>query len=504
MFKKSKASISRWRKKTLQKYTYIFSQNKDNNNSNDNSNKSTESSNLNNIEQHESISFNNLNNNSNNISNDELGLLINDFDQNSENDFQLINQMDIFNQNLEDDLIDQNLENNLIDRNLEPDFVVQNLEDSFQSIDQNNDNLNNNLNQDNIKTSSDIILDKIFLLYNKFKLNNVVVNEFLRIIKYISSNKDKNFDDLPGSFYSLKKHYISNIEVQYGFKTSCCNQYILVKKDDKNEFYCGNCKISMKSNKIFHEQDYFFHLDLRTIITLLIHAFKLIPVKFSENNKIETYYDSQVYKELEKLRPNGKLLLLTLFIDGVEISSTSIIKDKKSDNTPKNEVWPVFFKCLNLNTSDNNKTFLSSSILSQESYPSANIYLQNIVQQLNDLFLNGIQFEDQVIYPVLFNLIADSPARNLVMNNVSHNGFYGCSFCLVKGININHVQVFELVEEVLLLKSNQVYDDALIKLNEGFDSFLGNENKFFLSNLFLNFIFYLYEILFAHFQFLQV
>lgn len=441
-FRRSKSTKNRWKKNLIKNYVSKRLDNEDVDKSPNHFN-SIEPINLNdNFEQNEPVSINNNNLQNSIIPSDEMGFLVDDnySNQNSEIDIQFINQINDNNSN-------------------------QISEIDFQLI--------NQMNYNNSKTTCDIILDKIYFLFNKYKLNNVVVDNFLRIIKYVSSHKDENLDNLPSSFYLFKKHYMSNIKVLYGFKSDCCNDNVLMEKDNQNKFHCENCQTIINSNHIFLKKDYYFHFDLRTIIKLLLNAYELIPIKFSDNNLIESYYDSEVYKDLSKQKPDGKLLLLTLYIDGVEITeSTSIIKDKSSNNTPKNDVWPIFFKLLNLNCSNENKTFLSSSILCQDPYPNTNIYLKHIVDQLNELFLNGIELNNEIIYPALFNLVCDTPARNLVMNNIAHNGFYGCSFCLVKGKNINHVQVFELVED-MFKKTKEVYNDALIRLNNGYESFLG-------------------------------
>lgn len=297
--------------------------------------------------------------------------------------------------------------------------------------------------------------------------------------------KDETLENLPGSFYSFKQHFLNKINIYYGFKCSDCSTNILIKKNDNNNYNCNECSSLVDFKEILESKEYYYHIDLKHQIKLLLEKYQLENVKLNDD-VIESYYDSQVYKDLTKLKSNSKLVLLQLNTDGVEITqSTSVLNELT--NSPKNEIWPIFIKILNLNCKDEIKTFQTSSSFNQSSYPNTNEYLKFIVEQLNDLFMNGLEVKGELVYPVLFSVVLDTPARNLVMNNISHNGFFGCCLCLTRGRNLNRVQIFEPCE-CLLRKREEEYDEALIEIAGGQESFLGKFSPhFFLFNILIYF-----------------
>lgn len=72
--------------------------------------------------------------------------------------------------------------------------------------------------------------------------------------------------------------------------------------------------------------------NLREIQEILIAHFELLEFDFSNEDKIKSYRDSKLFKELY-IKFYGKLIPLTSFLDGVQVSKNS-----------KQQLWLHLFK----------------------------------------------------------------------------------------------------------------------------------------------------------------
>jgi hypothetical protein len=321
--------------------------------------------------------------------------------------------------------------------------------------------LSNNLN--------DQILNNLLILQQKSNLQNQVLDGFLKIIQIIIKNRDYKFD-IPKSFHLFKKHFDLKLKRYYGFVSSCCKKEVTQERLNGQQFYCYNCSTNINCLDIFSQREYFIHLDLKQIIKLLLSRYSVIEPIF-DDNKINTIFDTQVFKELYHQK-GGKLLVLTTFIDGAPLP-------KSSDD----KIWPIFIRINNLNCNENSRTFLSSCLTTQ-SQPNPNFYLNHIVNQLIDLFYNGIEINDEIYYVSLFNQVYDTPARDSFLINNFFNSLFGCTVCLNSGVRIGSVHIY-LPDKNFLRRTKEVYSDAFKVLdeNEHFESFLGIKDRSVLHDL---------------------
>lgn len=329
-----------------------------------------------------------------------------------------------------------------------------------------------NLNQNDCnQTPCEIVLSKLLHLHKDKKVSNIVLDEVLKIIDIVVKHKSHNFEEIPSSFYHFNKKYSIPIGRYYGFITQCCNNQILQQKSTNNKFYCSNCDLFINCKEIFLEREYFFHFNLREIIIHLLNSYKFIEPEFSKDSKINSVYDSEVFKSLYNL-DKGKLLIISTNIDGAVVDNSHL----------KNEIWPILIKIINLDCDEEHKTFLASCAITQEPKPDPNFYLKYLVDQLNDLFVNGIEHDGEIIYVALFNQIYDTPARNSFLCNVAFNTSFGCVLCLNEGVRFGYVHLY-LPEPVVIRKSKEIYKEAFKKVEDGYSSYLGITAKSVLFDL---------------------
>ena len=65
-------------------------------------------------------------------------------------------------------------------------------------------------------------------------------------------------------------------------------------------------------------------------------------------------------------------------------------------------------------------------------------YLSYFVDEINNLQLSGLKYQNSTINVLLKGIICDSPARAFILNIKTHNGYNSCSKCVQEGMYINN------------------------------------------------------------------
>ena len=139
---------------------------------------------------------------------------------------------------------------------------------------------------------------------------------------------------------------------------------------------------------------------------------------FGIQSTLEKY--CEVIKELAEIK-------LGVFVDGVDgDKSTGLVH------------WPILGKILEIGEN----LIFPIAIYTGYSKPTCvEQYLRQFVTEINNLCLNGIVIDGKTRKFKLIRILADAPARVLVLNTMGPNAFHHCIYCSVNGenrLNRNH------------------------------------------------------------------
>ena len=159
-------------------------------------------------------------------------------------------------------------------------------------------------------------------------------------------------------------------------------------------------------------------MNLEQQLQFLLNKFELKDQIFNEA-KIETLMDSKIYREFQKKRPDGRVVALIAFADGVT-------DQRQTFNT-------LIIQVYDLDTSVRLKTFLNGAAMSHS--PNLNQMLDEFICALNRLWDEGIvcQKSTKRIYPYLHCFTLDGQARPDYLMLSHHNAECFCNGCLVEG-----------------------------------------------------------------------
>ena len=125
---------------------------------------------------------------------------------------------------------------------------------------------------------------------------------------------------------------------------------------------------------------------------------------------------------------NDLILNLIIYTDGVQVTKS-----------PSTSIWPVVCGLIEfppiLRNSNINK--IICGVWYGINKPTSDILFENVLDQIKELSLNGIEFtKDNInrkIYLKLYGFIYDIPAKCMAMKMICFNGYFSCPYCLIEG-----------------------------------------------------------------------
>ncbi|KYN18622.1 hypothetical protein ALC57_09060 [Trachymyrmex cornetzi] len=78
----------------------------------------------------------------------------------------------------------------------------------------------------------------------------------------------------------------------------------------------------------------------------------------------------------------------------------------------------------------------------KEKPDNLNNYLQDFIEEINNLMAHGFHFEDHTIFLDGTYFVCDAPAKSYVMGTVSYTGFSSCIRCTVRGVTSYNRRIF--------------------------------------------------------------
>lgn len=130
-------------------------------------------------------------------------------------------------------------------------------------------------------------------------------------------------------------------------------------------------------------------------------------------------------KQLKMLIINN-IIYINVNIDGLPISKSS-----------KSQVWPILAQIV----SEDSIPFIVGAYHGYNK-PTSNNFLQHFVEEFEQLSTVGFEYENNLYYVKIKAIICDAPARSFITCTKGHNGYFGCSKCIVEGEYENHRMLF--------------------------------------------------------------
>lgn len=203
------------------------------------------------------------------------------------------------------------------------------------------------------------------------------------------------------SFQEKLMFWADEYNIEQNSLTALLN--ILKSEGHKNLPYDGRTLMKTPRSTIIHESSggHYFHYGLQNAIIDQLKRFNVH--KF--NNPI----------------------VINVNIDGLPISKSS-----------KSQLWPILAQiCLENPTSP----FIIGAYHGCNK-PNTDNFLQHFVTEFQHLNTVGFMFHNETYQVQIRAIICDSPARAFVTCTKSHNGYFGCSKCIVEGDYENHRMLF--------------------------------------------------------------
>ena len=147
-----------------------------------------------------------------------------------------------------------------------------------------------------------------------------------------------------------------------------------------------------------------------------------------------------VLRKLQTVSLFGLTLQLILNVVGLPIAKSS-----------GSQLWPILVKIRNFS---NSKPLIIGLFHGYEKPGNVNEYLSALVEELLNLYSNGLEWAGQIVNVELFCFLCDAPAKACVTCTKLHTGYFSCSKCCVEGDWHGRV-VF--LEEKELLRDNDSF-----------------------------------------------
>jgi hypothetical protein len=233
-----------------------------------------------------------------------------------------------------------------------------------------------------------------------------------------------------------------------------------------NQIKCPECNRIISQKEILSSKDYSYNYDLEEMIKHSINKFGL-----KEQPVIE---ERLVRRELNEKKED--VLFLSAHCDGIPVFGNCT------------QLWIIQFKVEDLNSREEESTFLHSSYVTTKK-PKAEFIFENMVNELNTLFEKGVFIEklNKVVFPALTKMMFDLGCKYSLTNRSNFNGEFGCFDCYAPGERIpvgnGTARIYRFSNYDLRTADSTQHDTFLVE--NGFESapFKGIKGKNVLSRL---------------------
>ncbi|CAF2117764.1 unnamed protein product [Rotaria magnacalcarata] len=262
-----------------------------------------------------------------------------------------------------------------------------------------------------------------FRLLKSFRYSKLSQSESHRLFDLIHSALPSP-NNLPISINKL----LQKLELNQNFfrKTNIC--LLCYKEISDENRVCLSCPTSNKNNIAA-----IYDSDVKSILCVLLEkigdTIRVYKNDLILNNDTSGNLDigfAYAYQNLLHRFSNENFITALMHLDGIGLCKSNKLK-----------MWLLSFSIIELPAKlryqKHNMVIVSIWVSSKE--PIASVWLQKSIKKLEELKLTGVIVNDQTIKLKVLGITGDSPALKIALNFISHNGYYCCYFCYLRGIH---------------------------------------------------------------------
>ncbi|XP_064464144.1 uncharacterized protein LOC135375344 [Ornithodoros turicata] len=240
-------------------------------------------------------------------------------------------------------------------------------------------------------------------------------------------------DVLPRTKYLLRKLWKPKEEkfVRHHYYCEDCRT-LLVQDEETPYLACTTCPKTSEISTLRSSGNFFsilnFHQQLKFVISKNKTALYESLRKTNTSDTATGITDVTNAKLCQKLKQDGIIttndLTFTFNTDGSPVWNSS-----------KTSVWPIQFIVNELPPQLRFKNCVLAGLWFGKSHPNMTLFLTKFVEEVNNTPPVVWQHNSEVLSSRVFGVCCcvDTPARAMVQNHISFNGFFPCTWCLVCG-----------------------------------------------------------------------
>lgn len=291
------------------------------------------------------------------------------------------------------------------------------------------------------------------------ELTNVASSSFLTESKKIKINSDIEFENqreiklkLDNSVYNKENSTNCRFSSDDESSTSDCDSSSEDEGENKNSKTDSPVAMALRE-WVIEERICYSKVDsllskLKPLISSLPLSHKtLLKFKPLDDYKIEKFDKNDVNDTSEflycgiskqlQITINPKLhedsvLKLQFNIDGLPVFQSS-----------SKEFWPILGRVCNSNSYD---PFIVAIYYGIGKPKSAELYLNDFVEELNTILKNGVQIQERNFQIKVKCLVCDRPARSFVKCIKGHTGYFSCERCIQSGSRTENRTIFPVID----------------------------------------------------------
>lgn len=148
-----------------------------------------------------------------------------------------------------------------------------------------------------------------------------------------------------------------------------------------------------------------------------------------------------IIQNLDHFKGNEDIML-SINIDGVPLFKSSGI-----------QLWPILCSVRQF------EPFIVAVFCGDANPNSVQEYLSDFLSELTNLQQNGINFNDEIglLRVTVHAFVCDAPARAVVKCTKSHNAYFSCERCIIKGIYRRGRVVYNIDDNLPALRTEQSF-----------------------------------------------
>eukprot|EP00734_Pompholyxophrys_sp_LG126_P000342 Pompholyxophrys_sp_v1_NODE_125_length_1742_cov_3.723770.p1 type:complete len:312 gc:universal NODE_125_length_1742_cov_3.723770:1472-537(-) len=259
----------------------------------------------------------------------------------------------------------------------------------------------------------------------RHRLSNVGIGHLVEMLHFLLPQKV-----VPSSFYALRKSlsFIDDVDYDVFYYCNHCNSPLKSKSHICDSEGClGRVKMNVGLYAVYKIQEIMQKLMSRKSF-MELRTYKNTRVS-NEDGTLCDIMDGDKWKVNKEIYDNPSNIVMGLSTDGVPLYKSS-----------RRSMWPIWGVYYDLPPESrykrHNMTLLG---VSYGSKPIMNRFLLPIVKVINKTFIDPMRLmvgDEEISYKVIvFNCVADLPAKASLLNMHQYNGEYGCPYCFHPGTN---------------------------------------------------------------------